>query len=81
MVYSGLESGLRDLYLKLKQIFEGTSEHIGEIAIATRDVANEEPAIRPLTTTEKTLVLYTNMISHLASPILDSEALSHIVKR
>ena len=58
MVYSGSESGLRDLYLKLKQIFEGTSVKIGEIASATPNVAITEP-IMPSTTKEKTHVVST----------------------
>jgi hypothetical protein len=43
MVYFG-EADLREFYFKLKQRFEGTSEHIGaEISSATPNVANEEP--------------------------------------
>ena len=46
LVFSESELGLRDLFYKLKKIFEGPSEQIGEISSATPNVANKEP-IRP----------------------------------
>ena len=46
LVYSGSESSLWDLYLKLKQIFEGTFVQIGERSNSKRNVAINEP-IRP----------------------------------
>ena len=70
LVYSGSESCLQDLYLKLKQIFEGTSVQIGERASATPNVAINE-LIRPSAAKEKTHVVSTNMSSHSASPNLD----------
>ena len=49
LVYSLSKLGLRDFYFKLKQIFEGTSEKIGEIDSSTPNVFNKEPII-PSTT-------------------------------
>ena len=46
LVFSKLESGLRELFYKLKQRFEGPYEQIGEISSAKPNVANKEP-IRP----------------------------------
>jgi hypothetical protein len=72
MVYSESESDLRDLFFKLKQIFEGTFEQIGEnIASVTPNVVYREP-IRPSTAKEKTLVVSTNISALSTSPSLDS---------
>ena len=46
-VASSGESGLRDLFLKLKQRFEGSSEGIGELPIAIFVVSNYEEPIEP----------------------------------
>lgn len=46
MLYFVSENGLRDFYFKLKQVFEGTSEQVGERASASCNVATKEP-IRP----------------------------------
>ena len=46
-VASSGESGLRDLFLKLKQRFEGSSEGIGELPITTVVVSNYEEPIKP----------------------------------
>jgi hypothetical protein len=82
MVYSESKSGLRDLFFKLKQRFEGTSEKIGEnIASATPNVANKEP-IRPSTAKEKTHVVSTNISALSTSPSLDStEDISAFIKK
>ena len=71
LVFSESESGLRDLFYKLKQRFEGPSEQIGEISSATPNVANKEP-IRPSISIEKTLVVSKNMSAYSASPNFDS---------
>ena len=54
LVFSKSESGLRDLFYKLKKRFEGPSEKTGEISSATPNVANKEP-IRPQLPKEKHL--------------------------
>jgi len=74
LVFSESESGLRDLFYKLKQRFEGPSEQIGEISSATPNVANKEP-IRPSTAKEKAPLLCTNMSAHSTSQSLDSSEL------
>jgi len=48
LLYCG-QSCLRELYLKLKQIFEATSEEIGELHTAT-PVLDNEPLVRPSAT-------------------------------
>ena len=56
MWYSRSKSGLRDLYLKLKQIFEGTFVQIDERASAKPNVAINKP-IWPSAAKEKTHVV------------------------
>jgi len=70
-VFSESESGLRELFYKLKQRFEGPSEQIGEISSATPNVANKEP-IRPSTAKGKTPPLCTNKSALSTSQSLDS---------
>ena len=70
LVYYESKSGLRDLYLKLKQIFEGTSMQIGERASSTPNVAINEP-IRHSVAKERTLIVSTNMSSHSAPSNLE----------